>query len=193
MSEKARLEVLEWRKTQQRPWHSPPHWKSDRTNRYLLTASCFEHAPIIGRSAERLCKFEDNLLQTLAEHSEQIHAWVILPSHYHTLVSTKGPLTVLLLLGKLHGRTSHTWNGEEDERGRQVWSSAAETAMKSERHFWATINYIHHNPVKHGYVKSWQEWPFSSACQFLETCGRTEAERLWKEFPVSSYGKGWDD
>ena len=193
MSKETRRDVLEWRKAQQRPWHSPPHWKSDRTDRYLLTASCFEHTPVIGRTAERLGEFENSLLETLSEHTKHIHAWVILPNHYHALVSTSDPLTILLMLGKLHGRTSFQWNGEENERGRQIWASAAETAMKSERHFWATINYIHHNPVKHGLVKSWQEWPFSSATQFLEAKGRLEAERLWREFPIGEYGKGWDD
>jgi putative transposase len=193
LSEKARQEVLEWRKTQKRPWHSPPHWKNDRTDRYLFTASCFEHSPVIGFSAERLGKFEESLLQTLSEHIDQIYAWVVLPNHYHALVSTKDPLTVLLLLGRLHGRTSFHWNGEENTRGRQVWVSAAETAMKSERHFWATMNYIHHNPVKHGWANTWKEWPFSSANQFLEASGRPEAERIWKEFPIGDYGKGWDD
>jgi putative transposase len=65
--------------------------------------------------------------------------------------------------------------------------------MKSERHFWATINYIHHNPVKHGYVQHWQDWPFSSAAAYLESVGRKEAERVWHEYPITEYGKGWDE
>jgi putative transposase len=65
--------------------------------------------------------------------------------------------------------------------------------MQNGEHFWATVNYIHHNPVKHGYVKSWWEWPFSSAGDFLESEGRDEAARIWKEYPLMDYGKGWDD
>ena len=38
-------------------------------------------------------------------------------------------------------------DGEEKTRGRQIWCHAAETLMKSERHFWATVNYFHPNPV----------------------------------------------
>ena len=64
--------------------------------------------------------------------------------------------------------------------------------MKSERHFWATLNYVHHNPVHHRYVAHWQDWPFSSAADYLESSGRAAAARVWRDFPVLDYGKDWD-
>jgi putative transposase len=65
--------------------------------------------------------------------------------------------------------------------------------MRSERHCWATLNYIHHNPIRHGYVKSWQDWPWSSASQFITHHGRDEAEKIWKEYPIHDYGADWDN
>ena len=65
--------------------------------------------------------------------------------------------------------------------------------MRSDRHFWATMNYIHHNPVRHGYVTRWQEWPYSSVHEFLAGMSRDEAERIWHEFPLGDYGAGWDE
>ena len=53
-------------------------------------------------------------------------------------------------LGLLHGRTAHARNGEEQARGRKVFFRAVERAMRSDRHYWATLNYVHHNPVRHG-------------------------------------------
>lgn len=193
MSERMRHDVFELRRLQNRPWHSPPHWRSDRTDRYLFTAACYEHLPVIGTSPQRMADLEIQLISTLDSCSEQLHAWVILPNHYHFLVTTQEPLDLLAALGKLHGRTSFQWNGEDRRRGRKVWCHATETAIKSERHFWATLNYIHHNPVKHGFAEKWQDWPFSSARSFLEKSGRTEALWLWKEYPVEEYGNGWDD
>ena len=70
---------------------------------------------------------------------------------------------LLRALGQLHGRTSYVWNSEDAMRGRKVWHDAVETAMKSERHFWATINYIHNNPVRRGLVDSPTNWIWSSA------------------------------
>jgi len=71
--------------------------------------------------------------------------------------------------------------------------SDADRVMRSERHYWATLNYIHHNPVHHGYVERWPDWPWSSASGFLEQLGRDEAEQIWLEYPIEDYGKGWDD
>ncbi len=65
--------------------------------------------------------------------------------------------------------------------------------MRSEAHFWATMNYIHHNPVRHGYVSKWQDWPFSSAREYLESVGETTAADTWRNFPLKDYGAGWDE
>ena len=94
--------------------------------------------------------------------------------------------------GRLHGRTSFQWNGEDQQRGRKVWFNCVETGMKSERHFYATLNYVHHNPVHHGYARLWTDWPFGSASGFLEQAGRAEAERMWREYPLLDYGQNWD-
>ncbi len=74
-----------------------------------------------------------------------------------------------------------------------MWCNAIETAIKSERHFWATVNYIHHNPVKHGHVDKWKDWPYSSAEIYLKSVGREQALRNWKEYDISEMGKNWDD
>lgn len=119
-------------------------------------------------------------------------AWVVMPNHYHLLVSCGDILGLLHALGQLHGRISHLWNGEDGQRGRQIWCKAAETAMKSERHACVTLNYIHHNPVKHGVCAKWREWPYSSAIAWLERVGHEEAAAFWAEYPVKEYGRDWD-
>ena len=64
--------------------------------------------------------------------------------------------------------------------------------MKSDRHFWAPLNYVHHNPVHHGYVTRWQDWPFSSGGSFIEQWGHDRVIELWKEYTIDRYGKEWD-
>ncbi|MBI2946378.1 MAG: hypothetical protein HYY23_01955 [Verrucomicrobia bacterium] len=132
------------------------------------------------------------LLAVFAKHGAVPHAWCVLPNHYHALVETEDVRGLFRELGRLHGRTSHAWNGEEKTRGRQVFYRATDRAIRSERHFWATMNYIHNNPVHHGYVKLWTEWPWTSAHAYLEAMGRDEAERVWREYPVRQYGAKWD-
>jgi putative transposase len=137
--------------------------------------------------------FSKAILETCKPYIARLHAWCVLPNHYHLLVTTSDVDGLLGELGRLHGRTSYEWNGEEDSRGRKVFYRSAERAMRSERHYFATLNYVHHNPVHHKYVSRWHEWPWGSAAEFLARVERDEAERIWREYPLNDYGRGWDE
>lgn len=188
-----RTELLAARLRQNHPWHSPPHRPNHGNLRYHLTAACYEHQPHIERSAARFDGFCSSLVSVLTSHGRQVFAWCVLPNHYHALVEAPDILLLLRELGRLHGRTSHAWNGEENTRGRKVFFRTAERAMRSDRHVWATLNYVHHNPVHHGYVSRWTDWPWSSATAYLAQTGTTEAARIWLDYPLRDYGQGWDD
>lgn len=191
MTPEERQQTLEKRKTLSRPWHSPPHRLEP--GQYLLTAACFEHESHIAYSAERFDHFSTSLLDILAPHADRIFAWCVLPNHYHVLLHTTSLKHLLPSIATLHGRMSYNWNTEESARGRQVWCRCTDRAMRSHAHLMATINYVHHNPVKHGYVERWQDWPWSSAQKYLEGLGIEEARRNWLAYPIKDYGKGWDD
>jgi putative transposase len=192
MTEEQRKSVLNDRLQHARPAHSVPHIASDTTTYYLLSAACFEHKSIIGKSPARMRQFEDALVTLVTQQCNQVFAWCVLPNHYHVVVDTVDIKRLLKELGKLHGRHSFFWNGEDDQRGRQVWCNAAETAMKSEGHFYATLNYVLNNAVHHHYVAKWTDWPYCNAQQYIETVGRAKALATWKSYPVFDYGKDWD-
>ena len=193
MTEAQREEALTLRQRFSLPWHRPPHSQSAASGGYHLSAACYEHRPVVGFSAQRLAAFEGSLLAEVASAGADMLSWSVLPNHYHLLVQTLDLAGLLARLGRLHGRTSHDWNSEEDSRGRKCWHACADRAIRSERHLWATLNYVHHNPVHHGYVAHWQEWPFSSAQRYLDAIGHELALRCWRNYPVLDYGKGWDD
>jgi putative transposase len=192
MSEAERAEALSLRKAQSHPWHGPPH-AFDGEGGYHLSAACYEHAPFIGVSPKRMVECERDLLAALQCCCEEVHAWCVLPNHYHVLVDTRSLRVVTAALGKFHGAKSFQWNGQDGARGRQVWHRCSDRRIRSERHFWAAMNYVHHNPVHHGYVESREDWPFSSARRFLDEIGREEAARIWKAYPTLDFGKGWDE
>lgn len=192
MSEEERAEAMRERVARKLPWHAPPHFEYEGEQRFIITASCFEHAPIIGRSRERMSECESELIAICHELDVWLYAWCVLPNHYHLLIRTADVGHFLKRLGRFHGSTSHRWNGEDGERGRKVWFHAVERSMRSVRHYLATLNYIHHNPVKHGYTSTWQEWPFSSAAEYIQRVGREKASEIWKEYPILDYGKDWD-
>ena len=63
--------------------------------------------------------------------------------------------------------------------------------MRSESHYYATMNYIHNNPVKHGYATLWTDWPFSSVHGYLGVKGGWLVN-VWRSYPLLNYGDKWD-
>jgi putative transposase len=192
MTPEERGQVLSARKRAGLPWHCPPHNESDSQQQLLVSAACYEHARIVGMSAARLGECERQILAVCRPLSEEIFAWCVLPNHYHVLLQASRITDLLAALGEFHGRSSHRWNGQDDQRGRKVWHNCLDRPIRSERHLYVSLNYVHHNPVKHGYAARWQDWPHSSAKAFLAQVGREAAEEIWREYPVLDYGHGWD-
>ena len=171
MTAAERKQTLQERKLKGLPWHSPPHVVG-RSNFYHFCAACYEHKPVIGLTLERLARFSEELLKCMCELEANIFAWCVLPNHYHLLLKVKELALAMKHLGKLHGRTSFTWNGEENTRGRRNWCNIIDRWVRDERHFWNALNYIHHNPVEQNLVKKWPDWPFSSAADYLAKVGK---------------------
>ncbi|MDB2686927.1 transposase [Mariniblastus sp.] len=172
------------------PLHSPPHVLAPDVYR-LITGACFEHKPIL-ESARRLKWFEQKLLDHLRNQSLEVAAWVVLPNHYHVLVKIPDIKKFTKAQGQLHGSTSLEMNREDNQLNRQVWYRCSDRFMRSKRHFYTTLNYIHNNPVKHGYVDKWGDWAFSSFHWYLENKGRNWLVELWQEHPLLNYGDNWD-
>jgi len=95
----------------------------------------------------------NKLFAVFIDEGIEILAWVILPNHYHILTTTVDFKWLSQELRLIHGRLARQWNLEDNLSG-QVWHSYADRAIRSERHYYATLNYIHYNPVKHNWVKS---------------------------------------
>jgi putative transposase len=183
--------IVTARKRRGYPWHGPPHPGAPEAYR-IVTATCYEHRSILA-TPERLQWFEQELLETLNVLQADCAAWCLLPNHYHVLVRIVEMSVLMRSLGQLHGRTSFRMNQEDDCRGRKVWHRCQDRCMRSEAHFYTSLNYIHHNPVKHGYVRKWQDWPFSSVHWYLQTKGRDWLLDGWRQYPVLNYGAKWDD
>lgn len=182
--------VIEHRRQCGFPLHAPPHF-SDGRKLYIVTAACFEHLPIMNKESRRT-SFQTRLIDELkAQTWADIRAWVILPNHYHFLASVD--LSCFREWVRLfHSGIAKDWNREEQKKGRKVWYRFADRRIRGSRHYFASLNYIHANAVKHGYVKKVDEWKCSSVHDYLAEHGREKLVELWKEYPVDDYGKEWD-
>ena len=179
------------RKVMKVPWHAPAHF-GGQYKAYLVTAACFEHLSYMEAPA-RMTEWQAKLIDLVmnSTQSEKL-AWVILPNHYHLLLKTDIAIFGAEL-GRLHNGVSTQWNREDDAKGRQVWYRFSDRAIRSERHFHAAINYIHANPVKHGWVKDAKLWLWSSLANYTKQHGLDVLRRWWRDYPVDQMGDGWDD
>jgi putative transposase len=190
MTAEERAAIVAHRRSLGRSWHAPPHLQG--LGCYMVTAACYQHQAILTTEARRT-EWEETLLQSIdADGLGQLFGWVVLPNHYHLLV--QGDLNEIgHTIGRLHNGKSTQWNREDDTPGRKVWFRFADRAIRSERHFYTSLNYIHANPVKHGYVDRADDWPWCSLRRYLEQQGRELLADWWQQYPPRNYGKGWDD
>lgn len=186
-----RQELVKERKALGFPPHQPPH-PIREARYYLLTAACYEHRHHI-HTPERRQSLLDLLFEQFTQHGIELCAWAVLTNHYHLLAH----VTEFEILGdifqRVHGRTSREWNQEDNVRGRQVWYRYSDRAIRSDGHYYTTLNYIHYNPVKHGLTASPYDWAWSSVPWHVEHHGREWLRNIWLSYPLRDYGKTWDN
>ncbi|MFH0853413.1 MAG: transposase [bacterium] len=99
-------------------------------------------------------------------------AYVILPDHLHLLVQPNKNITISTVMHCIKRNASRSLNiihptlvGEDDHprlRRFEWQSSFYDHIIRNERDFNNHVNYIHFNPVKHGYANKPEDWPWSS-------------------------------
>lgn len=190
---KQREEVVAMRRAMGYPLHAPPHPFRDE-GYYMLTAANYEHAHVM-TSPERRAEFQKQLLLAFHEIKADIVAWAVLANHYHVLAGVGSLDHVSAALKQLHGFTSFEWNKADGLQGkRRVWYKFADRMIRDDAHYFRAMNYIHYNPVKHGYVKDAYDWQWSSLSLYYEDHGRDWLREKWKSYPPEpDFGKGWDD
>jgi REP-associated tyrosine transposase len=186
-----REEILLYRQKQGYPLHAPPHPVKGEGH-FLITAANFEHQHTM-YSHLRRTEFEVLALDVLKNASIDPIGWIVMPNHYHLLIHTGSFEKIPPIFQQLHGKTSREWNRIDNKLGRKVWFKYSDRKIRSERHFYCALNYIHYNPVKHRYVRSPEDWPWSSIHLYIQDHGFEWVRNKWESFPVLDFGKGWDD
>lgn len=83
------------------------------------------------------------------------------------------------MLGKLHEKTALWVNRLDGAPGRQVWFNFRETKLTFEKSYFARLNYVHQNPVKHGLVSTAHRYPWCSASWFERTARPAQVKTIY--------------
>ena len=168
--------------------HIPPHVYLDN-NIYFITANTLGHRPLF-HTDEKLHMLSGRINVSCREVNADLIAWVALPNHYHLLLKVKSGDSLPIIIHGIHGGSSYVLNTMDNVRGREIWWNYREYCPKNEKDLWTHFNYIHHNPVKHGYVRNIQEldkYRFSSYRRYLDTWGYESLMLKFEEYPIVGY------
>ncbi len=118
-----------------------------------------------------IAELREAFRQTRREHPFTVDAIVVLPDHLHCVWQLPPddadfPTRWRLIKARFSrcidaGERISQSRQRKGERGiwqRRYWEHAIRDEQDYQRH----MDYIHFNPVKHGYVQSVKDWPYSS-------------------------------
>lgn len=124
---------------------------------------------------------QDVLTEVGKTYPFKMDAWVVLPDHFHciwTLPDGDSDYSKRwgLIKAKFSQRIMNT-QGRSDEkvvlkpyrREAPIWQRRFwEHLIRDEEDYRRHVEYIHYNPVKHGFVQRVREWPYSSFHGFCQ-------------------------
>ena len=136
---------------------------------YFFTVVTQDRQPIL-TCPENIKRLRNSFIRIKNKRPFTIEAIVVLPDHLHTVwqlpdgdadFSTRWRLikhdfSIALQVGA--ASPSQQRKGEKGIWQRRFWEHAIRNAADWRRH----IDYIHFNPVKHGYAANPSTWPYSS-------------------------------
>lgn len=124
---------------------------------------------------------EASINETCEEYPFVIDAWVLLPDHVHCIWTLpSGDNNFSIRWQRIKSRFTIRYTKSKDEvwaisesrkkRGEQaVWQRRFwEHLIRDEKDFQRHCDYIHYNPVKHGYVTAPKDWQFSTFHEFVK-------------------------
>jgi putative transposase len=91
---------------------------------------------------------------------------------------------------KIHKDSARYLNKQENAPGRKIWYQYFDHCIRDEADFWKHFNYIHQNPVKHGFCKNLADvfaYPFSSAKSWSKIKGEEWFASCFEFYPIVDF------
>jgi putative transposase len=167
---------------------------------YFITARTRNRYKFFENSEDKLM-----LIQAIKESVEQMHCglfgWVVLSNHYHFLVKMKLGSDLPKLMKLINGRSSRRLKisqvrglisprTEISPRTKwRVWRDYWEKIVRTDREYFTYLNYIHHNPIKHGLTNKMADYQYSSYQNYLQKFGEFVMEDYFLTYPIINFSQ----
>jgi putative transposase len=136
---------------------------------YFFTIVTYQRIKVFSLP-ENIFRLQSAFDKVMNKHPFTMEAFVILPDHVHCIwrmPSWDSNYSIRWRLIK--SDFSARFNSPVNKRGeKEVWQRRFwEHLLRDEEDWRRHMDYIHYNPVKHGYVKNPGDWPHSSFQQAI--------------------------
>jgi len=169
--------------------HRPAHMQLCPEGVYFITARIYSDEPLLKSDVRKELLF-DILVNKCSQNNVELIAWTICDDHYHFMIYSDKEFDLGYIMGRIHSVSATLLNREDKTLGRKVWYQYWDTWLRTEEDFFLRFNYIHWNPIKHGYVKDLvelEDYEYCSFSMWKEVLGQEAVELFFEQYPIEDF------
>jgi putative transposase len=144
-------------------------------NSYVfITIVSYDRKPIL---IENINILKDALKNSKKFYKYEIFGMVVLPDHIHLIIRPDKIDEYPKIISRIKHYFSRNINCSKNnlteskikKREKGIWQRRYwEHTILDEKDLYNSLDYIHYNPVKHGYTKAAKDWEYSSFKKFVK-------------------------
>ena len=130
---------------------------------YFITSSTSERRELfrVQEIAEILAR---RILVCRDKGAYHLHEFVVMPNHFHLLMTPDTTMTLEKAVQLIKGGSSHEIHAQRGNKI-QIWQTGFhDWTIRDGEDYRTKVRYIHMNPVRARLVEKPEDWPFGSAC-----------------------------
>ena len=152
---------------QETDWHHAPLHRFVPSSVHMVTAGTFEKKHLF-YDYIRLTLLMDTLIECVDRKGWRLHAWACMANHIHWIAMAPEEGNLGHLIKELHSKLGLRLNLLDGTKGRKVMHQFWDSCISYDNSYYARMNYVMNNPVKHGLVEDARHYPFCSASWFQD-------------------------
>ena len=163
--------------------HNPPHLFRPN-GKYLITGAIYQKRNLL-LSDESKTRLIESLRLGFNSRGWKLEEWVVLHNHYHIIAeSSENVSTLPAIIQNVHKFTA-MWlkkNCKEAKTYKKIWWNYWDTCITYESSYFARLNYLWNNPLKHGVTDCAETWKFGSYYYRIQE-DKSYIEKLYDQYP----------
>ena len=135
---------------------------------YFITTNTHLRQPIFA-DAHHVEILRERMRKVQKYHPFKMRGYVFIPDHLHLLIYVPDGTDISKLMQSIKRNFTRNYKDYYGlDESLKLWQrSFYDHVIRDERDYWNHLDYIHYNPVKHGYVKRPEDYPHSSFMDYV--------------------------